>query len=243
MNQYQQNYNQGQYGGLYNNKGSPYGQPHQYGMNAQGPYGAHGSSPAGGFGQSSLHRADSGGAAGLSDYGRGPSAQSSNQPGLGSSGGFGGMHDSFGRGMPYGSQTGQGFNAAGSAPGNPPVDDLKPFGDAKTGAGPSPSMGVAARPGSAANNAPSQSGLPPAQSGQQAGFGASGYGGYPGMQGGHGLHGGQSAGASAYGMSASGNQGGHQGGHGNNPYGGYGGQGFAGNYYGNQQRGWGGNYH
>jgi hypothetical protein len=231
MNQYQ-GYNQGGYGNVYG-KGSPYGQP-GYGMNAQGPYGNHGTSPAGGFAQSSLHRADSGGAAGLSEYGRAPSAQAGSQPALGSSG-YGGMHDSFGRAGPYGAQGGQSYNAASSQPGNPPVDDLKQFGDAKTGAGPSPSMGLAARPGSATNNAPS--GLPPAQSGQQGGFGASGYGNYPGQHA-QGLHGAQ-AGASGYGMSASGTQG-----HGNNPYGGYGGQGFGGNnYYGNQPRGWGGNYH
>lgn len=230
MNQYQ-GYNQGGYGNVYG-KGSPYGQP-GYGMNAQGPYGNHGTSPAGGFAQSSLHRADSGGAAGLGEYGRVPSAQAGSQPALGSSG-YGGMHDSFSRAGPYGAQGGQSYNAAGSQPGNPPVDDLKQFGDAKTGTGPSPSMGLAARPGSATNNAPS--GLPPAQSGQQGGFGASGYGNYPGHA--QGLHGGQ-AGGSGYGMSAGGNQG-----HGSNPYGGYGGQGFGGNnYYGNQQRGWGGNYH
>ncbi|OIW31724.1 hypothetical protein CONLIGDRAFT_237382 [Coniochaeta ligniaria NRRL 30616] len=238
MNQYQ-GYNQGGYGGVYG-KGSPYGQP-GYGMNAQGPYAAHGTSPAGGFAQSALHRADSGGAPGLGEYGRAPSTQAGSQPALGGSG-YGGVHDSYSRAAPYGSQAGQSYNAAGSQPGNPPVDDLKQFGDAKAGAGPSPSMGLAARPGSAANNAPSQSGLPPAQSGQQGGFGAaSGYGGYPLNAQGQGLHGAQ-AGGSGYGMSAGGNQG-----HGNNPYGGgYGGQGgFGGNYYGNQQqqRGWGGNYH
>ncbi|KAB5554615.1 hypothetical protein GE09DRAFT_1173602 [Coniochaeta sp. 2T2.1] len=235
MNQYQGYGGQGGYGGVYG-KGSPYGQP-GYGMNAQGPYAGHGTSPAAGFAQSSLHRADSGGAAGLAEYGRAPSAQAASQPALGGSG-YGGMHDSFSRGGPY-SQGGQSYNTAGSQPGNPPVDDLKQFGDAKTGAGPSPSMGLAARPGSATNNAPS-SGLPPAQSGQQGGFGASGYGNYPGHS--QGLHGAQ-AGASGYGMGASGNQGQH----GNNPYGGYGGQGFGGgNYgYGNQQQrgGWGGNYH
>lgn len=234
MNQYQ-GYNQGGYGGVYG-KGSPYGQP-GYGMNAQGPYAGHGTSPAGGFAQSSLHRADSGGAPGLGEYGRAPSAQAGSQPALGGSG-YGGVHDSYSRAAPYGSQAAQSYNATGSQPGNPPVDDLKQFGDAKTGAGPSPSMGLAARPGSAANNAPTQTGLPPAQSGQQGGFGASGYGGYPLNAQGQGLHGAQ-AGASGYGMSGSGNQG-----HGNNPYGGYGGQGFGGNYYGNQQqRGWGGNYH
>lgn len=225
-------YNQGGYGGPYGKGG--YGQPQGYGMNPQGPYGAHGSSPANSYSQSTLHRADSGGAsgaAGLGDYGRAGAAQTgSSQPALGGSG-FGG-HDSFSRGGPYGSQ-GQSYGSAGA---QAPVDDLKPFGDAKPGSGPSPSMSAAARPGSAANNGPSQSGLPPAQSGQQG----LGYGGYPSHLQQGGLHGAQS-GASGYGMGASSGQG-----HNNNPYGGYGNQGFGGSYggYNNQPRGgWGGNYH
>lgn len=239
MNQQQYGgYNQGGYGGPYGKGG--YGQPQQYGMNPQGPYGAHGSSPAGSYAQSSLHRADSGGAGaapGLGEYGRAGPAQAASQPALGGSG-FGG-HDTYGRAGPYGSQAGQSYSGAGAQQGIPPVDDLKPFGEAKTGSGPSPSMGAAARPGSAANNGPSQTGLPPAQSGQQSGLG---YGGYPShlQQGGHNLHGAQS-GASGYGMGASSAQG-----HNNNPYGQYGNQGFGNSYgnYGNQPRGgWGGNYH
>ena len=118
--------------------------------------------------------------------------------------------------------------------------DLKPFGDAKAAGGPSPSLGAAARPGSAANNGP-QTGLPPPQSNQQSGLGMGGYG-YPGhmqqQQQGHGLHGSQSS-AAGYGMGASGAQS-HQ-----NSYGaGYAGQGgFTGSYYGNPPRGWGNNYH
>ncbi|KAK0627582.1 hypothetical protein B0T14DRAFT_139503 [Immersiella caudata] len=249
-NQYYSNYmgygGQGGYGGGY---GGPYGkgglgyQANQYGMSPQGPP-AYGSSPAGGFGQSALHR-ESGAGAGLSDYSRGAPGQSAPQQGLGSSG-FGGMHDAFGRNASaYQSQSGQSFNATGPQPGNGPsaTDDLKPFGDAKGASGPSPSLSAAARPGSAANNAPSQGGLPPPQPTQQGGLsGIGGYGGYPSHLQGHGLHGTQS-GAGGYGMSASGGQGqgqGHQ-----NSYGGYGGQGFggAGNYYANPPRGWGNNYH
>ncbi|KAK0645759.1 hypothetical protein B0T16DRAFT_457752 [Cercophora newfieldiana] len=241
-NQYYSGYmgygSQGAYNAGY---GAPYGkgglgyQANQYGMSPQGPH-AYGSSPAGGFGQSALHRESAAGA-GLGDYSRAG-------PGQSASSGFGGMHDAFGRGASaYQSQSGQSFNAAGPQPGSGPsaADDLKPFGDAKGASGPSPSLTAAARPGSAANNAPSQSGLPPPQSSQQGGLsGIGGYGGYPSHLQGHNLHGTQS-GAGGYGMSASGGQGqgqGHQ-----NSYGGYGGQGFGGSYYQNPPRGWGNNYH
>ncbi|KAL2173415.1 uncharacterized protein P884DRAFT_303483 [Thermothelomyces heterothallicus CBS 202.75] len=232
---YQGGYNQGAYGGPYGKGGLNY-QPSQYGITPQGPHGY--SSPAAGFGQSALHR-DSGVGGGLGDYGRAGSTQAGQQ-GLG--GGFGGVHDTFGRGgSAYQSQGGQSFNAPGSQPGAGPsaADDLKPFGDSKAAGGPSPSLGAAARPGSATNNAPSQTGLPPPQSNQQGGLGGMGGYGYPShMQQGHGLHGSQS-GAGGYGMSASGAQS-HQ-----NTYGaGYAGQGFAaGSYYGNPPRGWGNNYH
>ena len=229
---YQGGYSQGAYGGPYGKGGLGY-QPSQYGMSPQGPHG-YGSTPAGGFGQSSgLHR-ESGVGAGLSDYTRAASGQSGQQQGLASSG-FGGMHDAFSRNASaYQSQAGQSFNAPGPQPGAGPStsDDLKPFGDAKATSGPSPSLGAAARPGSAANSAPSQTGLPPPQSSQQ---GALGNYGYPGHLQGHGLHGNQS-GVGGYGMSASGGQA-HQ-----NSYG-YGNQGFGGNYYGNPPRGWGTNYH
>ena len=237
---YQGGYNQGAYGAPYGKGGLNY-QPSQYGVTPQGPHGY--SSPAGAFGQSALHR-DSG--AGGADYGRAGSTQSGQQ-GLGGSG-FGGVHDTFGRGgSAYQSQGGQAYNAPGSQPGSGPsaADDLKPFGEAKAGGGPSPSLGAAARPGSAANNGPSQTGLPPAQSNQQSALGGmGGYGGYPShmqqqQQGHAGLHGSQS-GASGYGMSAAGGQQSHQ-----NSYGaGYGAQGFAGyGNYGNPPRGWGNNYH
>ncbi|KLU87328.1 hypothetical protein MAPG_06329 [Magnaporthiopsis poae ATCC 64411] len=186
MNQYQTGYGQGGYGAPYGKQAGVYGQPNQYGMSPNAPY-DHSSSGASGFGQqSSLHRGDSLGAGGLGDYGRASAQQSSNQ-GLGN-GGFGGMHDSFGRNASssYQSQAGQGFGNQGQQPGGAPSgnDDLKPFGDSKAAGGPSP--------------------------------GAGGYG---------------LGGAAAQG-------------HGNSPYGAYGNQGFSGgNYYGNQPRGWGGNYH
>lgn len=228
-------YGQGGYGGGPYGKGGLYGNP--YGMSPQGPY-DHASSPAAGFGQSSLHRADSGVGSGLGgDFSaRAGSAQSSNQPGLAGASGFGGMQDTFGRGSSsFQSPAGQGFNStaqpnnAGSA-----ADDLKPFGDSKPGSGPSPSLG-GARPGSATNNTPGQSGLPPPQSTSQMG----GYGGYPSHLQGHGLHG-----SSGYGMSGA--TSGH---HAGAPFGSYGQGGYGGSgYYGSggqqQQRGgWGGNYH
>ncbi|KAK0726678.1 hypothetical protein B0T21DRAFT_38693 [Apiosordaria backusii] len=228
----------GQYGqGGY----APYGkgnvgyQPNQYGIASQGPYGY--SNPSAAFGQSALHR-DSGaaaGAGGLGDYGRAGSQSAQGQSG------FAGMHDAFGRGgSSYQSQAAQSFTAPGSQPGGGPsaVDEIKSFGDAKGAAGPSPSLGVAARPGSAANNGPAQSGLPPPQSSQQTNLGGMGQYGYPGhMQQGHGLHGSHTA-AGGYGMSATGGQSQQS------SYG-YGNQGFGGGYYGgnSQPRGWGNNYH
>ncbi|KAK1755871.1 hypothetical protein QBC47DRAFT_402035 [Echria macrotheca] len=227
----------GSYGGPYGKAGLGY-QSSQFGITPQAPHG-YGSSPGGGFGASSIHR-DAAIGAGLGDYNRSASNQSGQGQGLGSSG-FGGMHDAFSRNASgYPSQGGQSFNAPGPQPGSGPAasDDLKPFGDAKAPSGPSPSLGAAARPGSAANNGPSQAGLPP-QSSQPGGLsGIGGYGAYPGpLQGQQGLHGNQTA-AGGYGMSASGGQG-HQSGYGAAGYG----QGFG--YYGNQQPrgGWGNNYH
>lgn len=213
-------------------KGNMYGQP--YGGSPSAPY-DHSSSPAA-FGQSSLHRETGLGASGLGDYGRAATSQAGSQPGLGGSA-FGSVHDSFGRGPSSFQSQGQSFNSATQPNAATAADDLKPFGDAKTASGPSPSMG-GARPGSAANNAPAaQSGLPPPQNSQMGGYG--GYGSQ--LQGNHGLHG------NAYGMG--GNAGNSQ--HGNTPYGSYSNQGGFGNsgYYGGnqqqqqQQRGWGGNYH
>ncbi|KAK1985025.1 hypothetical protein LZ30DRAFT_584917 [Colletotrichum cereale] len=232
-------YGQGGYGGAPYGKGGVYGHP--YGMSPQGPY-DHASSPAAGFAQSSLHRADSGLSSGLGggDFGgRAGSAQSGNQPGLAGSG-FGGVQDTFGRGSSsYQSPAGQGFNST-AQPNNAASanDDLKPFGDSKPGAGPSPSLG-GARPGSATNTASGQTGLPPPQSASQMG----GYGGYPSHLQGHGLHG-----SSGYGMGGA-----TSGQHGSAPFGSYGQQqqgGYGSGYYGsgNQQQqqqrgGWGGNYH
>ncbi|KAF6820056.1 rnapii degradation factor def1 [Colletotrichum plurivorum] len=228
-------YGQGGYGGGPYGKGGLYNHP--YSMSPQGPY-DHASSPAAGFAQSSLHRADSGLGSGLgNDFGRAGSAQSGNQAGLASASGFGGMQDTFGRGSSsFQSPAGQGFNSTAQPNPASASDDLKPFGDGKPGSGPSPSLG-GARPGSATNNAPSgQSGLPPPQSSSQMG----GYGGYPShLQGHGGVHG-----SGNYGMGGA-----TSGQHGSAPFGSYGQQGgYGSGYYGSgqqqqQQRGWGNNYH
>ncbi|KAK6079757.1 rnapii degradation factor def1 [Seiridium cupressi] len=213
-------YGQGGYGGGPYGKGGVYGQPHQY---QHSPY-EHNSSPAtSGFAQSSLGGRDSGLGSSIDNYGRAGSAQSGAQ-GLGNSG-FGGAHDAFNRaGSSYQSQAGQGFNGP-SAQGGSASDDLKPYGDSKATGGPSPSLGGGARPGSATNNTPGQSGLPPPQSSAQ---GMGGYGGYPSHLQGHGLHGNQTGG-SGFGQ-------GH-----NNYGGGYGN--YAGNQgFGSYGRGWGSNY-
>ncbi|KAI8691003.1 CUE domain-containing protein [Fusarium sp. Ph1] len=227
--QYYSGYGQGGFGPY--GKSGMYGQP--YGMSPNAPY-DHTSSPAG-FGQSSLHR-DSGLGSGLGDYGRVATSQAGSQPGLGGSA-FGSVHDSFGRSASSFQSQGQSFNSQ-TQPGNAgSTDELKPFGETKTAAGPSPSLG-GARPGSATNAPAAQAGLPPPQNSQMGGYGA----GYPSHLQGHGLHG-----SNAYGMG--GNAGASQQ-HGNSPYGSYG-QGFGSGYYGGgqqqqqqqQQRGWGGNYH
>ncbi|RBQ82971.1 hypothetical protein VDGD_03549 [Verticillium dahliae] len=232
-------FGQGGYGGGPYGKAGMYGQP--YGMSPQGPY-EHASSPASGFAQSSLHRGDSGlGGSSLGgDYGaRAGSAQSGNPGSLGGSG-FGGIQDSFGRsGSSFPTQSsGQGYNASAQpSTGASTSDDLKPYGETKAGAGPSPSLG-GARPGSATQNTSSQTGLPPPQSASQMG----GYGGYPSHAQGHSLHGG-----SGYGMGGSGQ-------HANNGFGSYGqaygsygaqayGSGGQQQQQQQQQRGWGGNYH
>ncbi|KAI1160116.1 hypothetical protein F5B18DRAFT_541412 [Nemania serpens] len=232
-------YGQGGYGGAPYGKGGVYGQGHQYGMSPQGPF-DHGSTAAtAGFGQSSVGSRETGLTSGINDFGRSGTGQQSGAPGALGSGGFGGVHDSYGRGSGFPSQGGQAFNAT-NAPTTTPGggnDDLKPYGDSKVAGGPSPSLAAAARPGSTTNATPAVSGLPPPQSTQQ---GMGGYGGYPSHLT-QGLHGGQT-GASGYGGGGSSSQG-----HGNNPYGaGYGGQTF-GSYYGGgrqgHQGGWGGNYH
>lgn len=235
MNNYQQGYGQGNYGAGPYGKGGMYNQPHAYGMSPQTPY-DHTASPAtGAFSQSSLHGRESAVGGGLSDYGRGASQQSQAAQPIGGSAGFGGI-DSFGRGSSYQGQAQQYGQGSQQGAG----DDLKPFGDAKSANGPSPSLAQAARPGSAANVAPGQSTLPPPQSAQQS------YGGYPShlqqQQQQHALHGSQTG--SQYGVL--GGLGGHQTagqGHQSSQYGGYG-QGFGGSYYGNNQQrgGWGNNY-
>ena len=241
MNQYQGYAGGSQYGaGPYGAKGGLHNQPYQgYAMSPQAPY-DHASSPAatGGFGASSLHARDSALGGSLGDYGRAGSAQSSHGPqGMAASSAFGNVHDSFGRADSYQGQN-QHFGAqqGGQQPGG--GDDLKPFGDPKSGNGPSPSIAQAGRPGSAANTA-SGSALPPPQSHQ------AGYGGYPAhlQQQGHGLHSNQSASQYA-GLGGVGGHGAGGQGHQSSQYGG-GYQGFGGNnYYGNNQQrgGWGGNY-
>lgn len=224
--QYYSGYGQGGFGPY--GKVGMYGQP--YGGAPNAPY-DHASSPAN-FGPSGGHR-DTGLGSGLGDYGRTATSQAGAQPGLGGSS-FGGSHDSFARGGSSFQSQGQSFNSQTQPNTGASTDDLKSFGDAKAGAGPSPSLG-GARPGSVNNNAPGSqgSGLPPPQASQMGGV----YGGYPSHHQGHNVHG-----SGAYGMG--GGAGANQ--HGNSPYGSYG-QGFgSGGYYGGggQQRGgWGGNYH
>ncbi|KAI1323025.1 hypothetical protein F5Y16DRAFT_384951 [Xylariaceae sp. FL0255] len=222
-------YGQGGYGGPYG-KGA-YGQGHQYGMSPQGPFDHSSSTGTGGFGQTSLNSRESGLGSGINDYGRGGAGQQTGAPGALSSSGFGGSHDTYGRGSGFASQANQSFNATNvpatnSGSGN---DDLKPYGDSKATGGPSPSLAAAARPGSTTNATPTAGGLPPPQSAQQ---GMGGYGGYPSQLG---LHGNQSG--SGYGLGGSGAQG--HGSYGNNYAGN---QGFG--YYGGsrQQGGWGQNY-
>ncbi|RFU73881.1 hypothetical protein TARUN_8362 [Trichoderma arundinaceum] len=233
--QYYSGYGQGGFGPY--GKGGMYGQP--YGVSPNAPY-DHTSSP-GTFGPSSLHR-DSPLGSGLGDYGRAGSAQAGSQPGLGGST-FGSTHDSFSRGASSFQSQGQSFSSQTQPSTGTSADELKPFGEAKTSSGPSPSLG-APRPGSATNAAPGgQSGsLPPPQTSQMGGA----YGGYPSHLQGHGLHG-----SGAYGMGAGAGANQHS-----TPYGSYGQGGFgSGGYYstgqqqqqqGQQQQqrgGWGGNYH
>ncbi|EGX89596.1 RNAPII degradation factor Def1, putative [Cordyceps militaris CM01] len=226
--QYYSGYGQGNFG-PYGGKAGMYGQP--YGVSPNAPY-DHASSP-GNFAPANTHR-ENNTSSGPGDYGRGVTGQAGSQPGLAATG-YGGSHESFARGGSAFQAQAQGFNSqnqpgAGASAG----DDLKPFGDGKGGSGPSPSLG-GARPGSATNTGPGQaSGLPP-QNSQMSGA----YGGYPNHLQGHAAHG-----SGAYGMGASG-AGANQ--HGNSPYGSYNNnQSFGtGGYYGagQQQRGWGGNYH
>lgn len=235
MNQYQQGYGQGNYAaGPYGAKAGMYNQPHQgYGISPQAPYDHAASTSVGGFGQTPVHGRDSTLSGGLGEYGRAGSQPTQTAQHLGGSGPFAGMQDPFARGSSYQGQ--------GQHYGQPQAtgDDLKPYGDGKSTNGPSPLLSQAARPGSAANSTPGQTGLPPPQSSQ------AGFGGYPShlQQQQHTLHGSQ-AGSQYGGLGgAAGHQAAGQG-HQSSQYGGYG-QSFAGNsYYGNNQQrgGWGNNY-
>ncbi|KAI9851914.1 MAG: hypothetical protein M1838_002351 [Thelocarpon superellum] len=249
MNQF--GYGQG-YNAPYGGKGGMYGQPHQnYGMTSQSSY-EHSSSPAnvGGFAPSSQHGRDAGAgpSVGVGEYGRSGSAQTPQNPSHGTgSGAFGGVPDVFGR---------SGFHNQNvplhQHQGHPPAggeDSMKSFGEAKAGAGPSPLLHQAGRPGSATNNGSGSnvsgqaapSGLAQTPSGNQSGFG-----GYPSHLNPH-LHGNQGAQYSGLG-----GLGAHQGGAQNHQGSGYGqqyGSGYGGSYYGGSGRGggaagagWGGNY-
>lgn len=234
---YQQQYSpygqQGGFGGPFGGKGAMYNQPHHgYGQNA---YDQHSSSPANaaGFGGRETSLGSGLGA----EYGRSGSTQPS-QTQSASAGAFG--SDPFSRSQSGFPGQNQGYGQQQSAQQGGAEDSLKPFGDGKAGAGPSPSsLGQPGRPGSATNTAAqgAQNGLPPPQSHQQ-GFGA--YPGHPQQQmgqtsqygGGLGGLGGHTAGAQSH---QAGQQYGNYGaGFGNNnSYGSYGGRGGG---------GWGNNY-
>lgn len=231
---YYQNY-MSQYGGYggqgfgpYGGKGSMYGQPHHgYGMSPQTPYDQHSSSPAnaGGFGQSSVHGREgllAGG--GFNEYGRSNSTQPSSA--ASANAGFGNASDPFGRSQgAFPNQT-QSYSQQQTSQQAGGEDALKPFGDSKTSAGPSPSLGQPGRPGSATNTTSgqsNQSGIQQNQSQQQ------GFGGYPSHLGAQG---------NQYG--GLGGLGSHQSGPQSYQAGGYGYGGFGGNHYSN--RGWGANF-
>lgn len=226
------------YGGPFGGKQQGmYGQPHQgYGMSPQSSY-EHSSSPAnvGGFGQHSVPGRD-GAASGA--YGRTGSAQASEgQQNSASGGAFGGVPDVFGRSQPSYSSQGQTLvqQHSGQQSGN--EDSMRSYGESKGPGGPSPALGQPGRPGSATNNIPGQTGLPPPQAQSQQG-----YGGYPNHMS-HQMHGQQ---GSQYSTGLGGLGGHHQTGsqnHQGSGYGSYGATGFGGSYYGNTNRGgWGGNY-
>jgi hypothetical protein len=228
MNQYSP-YGQQGFSGQYNNKGGMYNQPN-HGYGGGGGYDQHSSSPGnpGSFGR------DTGLSGGLGDYGRSGSAQPA-QSGQSGASGYGG-NDPFGRSQGGFSGQGSSYGAAQSGQQGSNEDALKPFGDSKSGAGPSPSaLGQPGRPGSATNTSAqgAQSGLPPPQSHQQ------GFGGYPGG------HLGQMGGTSQYGGGLGG-LGGHTAGAQTHQGAGYGsnyGAGFGGSNYGSYGRGgWGANY-
>ena len=237
------------YGGSQGGYGAPfaggagkqgmYSQPQPgYGMSPQASYDQHAPSPAahGPFGQqAAAPTRDGASSAHMSSYNRTGSTQPSEHqqqyPG-GNSGGYGGMSDGFGRsGSSFsGPNHGVGHQPAGQQGSN--EDSLRGYGESgKMAGGPSPAPGM--RPGSAVNNVPGQSGLPPSQSGGQQG-----YGGYPGHLN-HQMHGQQ------YGAGPGGLGGHHQSagqGHQSGGYGGPYGGGFGSSYYSNNRGGWGSNY-
>ncbi|KAL8764919.1 MAG: hypothetical protein Q9209_007812 [Squamulea sp. 1 TL-2023] len=236
---------QGGYGGPFAGgagKQGMYNQPQPgYGMSPQASYDQHASSPAahGAFGQPPSAPAREGAtSAHMSSYNRTGSTQPSEHPQQypgGSSAGYGGMSDAFGRSASgfQGQNHGLGHQPAGQQ--GSADESLRGFNDpSKMPGGPSPAPGI--RPGSAVNNMPGQSGLPPSQSqGQQ------GYGGYPGHLS-HQMHGQQ---GSQYGAAPGGLGGHHQSagqGHQSGGYGGPYGGGFGSSYYANNRGGWGGNY-
>ncbi|KAL8716233.1 MAG: hypothetical protein Q9220_000138 [cf. Caloplaca sp. 1 TL-2023] len=249
VNQFGYGGSQGGYGGPFSGGGAGagkqgmYGQPHQgYGMSPQASYDHGTSSPAGhgGFGQQHVAPTREGAAStSTANYNRTGSTQPFEQqqyPGAGGSGGYGGMSDAFGRsGTGFQGQShGHDHQQANQQNSN---NELRGFGDtSKVPGGPSPAP--AARPGSAVNNMPSQTGqtgMPPSMNQLQQG-----YGGYPSHLNPQ-MHGQQS---SQYGTGP-GSLGGHHQtsgqGHQSGGYGGYGG-GFGNSYYGGNRGGWGGNY-
>ncbi|KAI4218510.1 MAG: hypothetical protein LQ349_008681, partial [Xanthoria aureola] len=237
------------YGGSQGGYGAPfaggagkqgmYSQPQPgYGMSPQASYDQHAPSPAahGPFGQQAAAPTREGASsAHMSSYNRTGSTQPSEHqqqyPG-GNSAGYGGMSDGFGRsGSSFsGPNHGVGHQPAGQQGSN--EDSLRGYGESgKMAGGPSPAPGM--RPGSAVNNVPGQSGLPPSQS-----AGHQGYGGYPNHLN-HQMHGQQ------YGAGPGGLGGHHQSagqGHQSGGYGGPYGGGFGSSYYSNNRGGWGSNY-
>lgn len=223
-------------------QGGMYGGPQSgYGMGSHSSYEQQSSSPAnnGAFGQNqqTSMRSTSGmgsGLGGLDDYARQSAPQQQQQ-----SSAFGGMNDPFARSTSgFGGQSAYGQSMSGQD------DSLKPLNETKSGH--SPAFGQPGRPGSAANGAAAQTGLPPPQS-HQSGFGG-GYPGFPGQGSQYGGLGGlgsqqqQQPGQSGMGGGQQQQQGAYGGG--GAGAGGYGANAFSQTYggYGAGSRGWGTNY-
>lgn len=205
-----------------------YGQPHHYGMSPQASFDQHSASPAnaGGFGASSMHERSTGGGGGFGEYGRSASGTTQTPGASATTGGFGGLPDSFSRPQGYGHQSSYGQQQGSQQ--SLGEEALKPFGESKNG-GPSPAtLGTQpGRPGSATQNSQGQSGQGPQHSQQQ------GFGGYPGHLGGNNQYGG-------LGGLGHQNTGSHQQQSGYGNYGGFGGGYGGGGSY--NRGGWGGNY-